>query len=228
VIVDHASETGADFIVLGAHEEITKRRFLLGSVAKTVLRAAHCSVQVLRAPNDEEQASRPPRILLATDGSDGALLAAKSIANRPLPAGTEVHILSAIEPYTSLFHVVFPPGAEEALRAQAVDRAQEAIRKAKEILTGVGLSISEKTSLLATEPDAIILVEAGRWNADLIVVGSHGRRGLNRLFLGSVSEAVAFHAACSVEIIRNTPVRCKGGYSAPVEEHVGVPALARC
>lgn len=228
VIVNHGSETGADFILIGAHEEIGKRRFLLGSVAKAVLRGAHCSVKVLRAPALEKQASRPQQILLATDGSASALLAAKSIASRSWPAGTEVSILSAIEPYTSLFHVAFPPGAEGALRAQAVTRAREAIRQAKEIITGAGLLASEKLSLLIAEPEAIILVEAGRINADLIVVGSHGRRGFNRLLLGSVSETVALHAGCSVEIIRKSLVRSKSVYLTLEKEDAGVPALACC
>lgn len=48
----------------------------------------------------------------------------------------------------------------------------------------------------------MILDEATHWGADLIVVGSHGRRGVDRFLLGSVSEAVALHAACSVEVIR--------------------------
>ena len=48
----------------------------------------------------------------------------------------------------------------------------------------------------------IILDEAERWGADLIVVGSHGRRGLKRLWLGSVSQAVVSQAKCSVEIVR--------------------------
>jgi nucleotide-binding universal stress UspA family protein len=51
-------------------------------------------------------------------------------------------------------------------------------------------------------PKEAILAEAERWGADLIVVGSHGYRGLTRLWLGSVSQAVASHAGCSVEIVR--------------------------
>ena len=81
-IVDHAVATGADVILIGPHQEIGRRRFLLGSVAKAVLRAAHCSVEVLRAPASEGDVTRPARVLLATDGSDCSLLAARS----PRPA----------------------------------------------------------------------------------------------------------------------------------------------
>lgn len=47
-----------------------------------------------------------------------------------------------------------------------------------------------------------ILDDAKQWQADLIVVGSHGRRGFTKFLLGSVSEAIASHATCSVEIVR--------------------------
>jgi nucleotide-binding universal stress UspA family protein len=226
VIVDHAETTNADFILIGSHEEIGRRCFLLGSVAKAVVRAAHCSVEVLRPPAAEEETSRPPRILLATDGSDSALLAARSIASRPWPVGTEVRILSVVELHTSLFHVPFPPGAEEQLRAQAMQRTQRAIRQTEEIITDAGLRASEVISVVLAEPEAIILVEAGRWGADLIVVGSHGHRGFNRLVLGSASEAVAMNAGCSVEIIRVMPVLSRVASAAAAEEHSGTPALA--
>lgn len=48
----------------------------------------------------------------------------------------------------------------------------------------------------------ILLAIAKEWGADLIVVGSHGLRGITRLLIGSVAEAVAMHAHCSVEVIR--------------------------
>jgi nucleotide-binding universal stress UspA family protein len=48
----------------------------------------------------------------------------------------------------------------------------------------------------------LILNEAREWGANLIALGSHGRRGMQRLLMGSVSEAVALHANCSVEITR--------------------------
>jgi len=51
-------------------------------------------------------------------------------------------------------------------------------------------------------PSRAILAAADSWEADLIVMGSHGRRGFDRIVLGSVSESVAMHARCSVEVIR--------------------------
>jgi nucleotide-binding universal stress UspA family protein len=51
--------------------------------------------------------------------------------------------------------------------------------------------------------------EADEWGAQMIVVGSHGRRGFDRLTMGSVSEHVAFHAHCSVQVIRGGKVQGK-------------------
>jgi len=52
------------------------------------------------------------------------------------------------------------------------------------------------------DPKSKILDTARDWDADLIVLGSHGRKGLQHFLMGSVSEAVARHAECSVEIVR--------------------------
>ena len=226
VIVDHAEEIGADLILIGSHEQMERRRFLLGRVAKAVLRAAPCSIEVLRAPVEPWKTLRPLKVLLATDGSDCSLLAARSIANRPWPAGTEVRTLSVVEPEASLLYVPFPPGAAETLRAQAMRRTQKAIQEAEEIVTEAGLRASETISVLLMEPESIIATAAGEWKADLIVLGSHGRRGFNRLLLGSVSEAVALHAGCSVEVVRATPVRSNVESPEQAEAPNRLPALA--
>jgi hypothetical protein len=62
---------------------------------------------------------------------------------------------------------------------------------------------------LLEEPESLIVAEAGQWDADLIVLGSHGRKGFNRLLLGSVSEGVALHAGCSVDVVRATAARSR-------------------
>ena len=81
-------------------------------------------------------------------------------------------------------------------------RAQDAIAREQRILSAAGLSTSESVSVLLDPPKTIILNEAAEWGADMIVLGSHGDHGIDRLLLGSTSEAVATHAECSVEVIR--------------------------
>jgi nucleotide-binding universal stress UspA family protein len=92
----------------------------------------------------------------------------------------------------------------ESARADAMKRSQDAIAHARQILSSTALNVSESISVLLDTPKAIILDEAARWGADVIVLGSHGHRGVDRFLLGSVSEAVAMHAGCSVEVIRKT------------------------
>jgi nucleotide-binding universal stress UspA family protein len=74
------------------------------------------------------------------------------------------------------------------------------IAEAERSIAGAGLSVS--SDLREGNPKEEIIEYARSWKADLVVVGSHGRRGPKRLLLGSVSEAVATHAPCSVEVIR--------------------------
>ena len=106
-----------------------------------------------------------------------------------------------------------------------MERTQKAIRDAEEIVARAGLQTSESISVLLDEPEAIIAAEAGQWKADLIVLGSHGRQGINRLLLGSVSEGVALHASCSVDVVRAAPARSRAAY--PATAVAGTPAPAQ-
>jgi len=65
--------------------------------------------------------------------------------------------------------------------------------------------VSGTLAVASATPKEHILKEAQDWGANLIVLGSHGQSGLTRLLLGSVSEAVATLALCSVEVIRHSP-----------------------
>jgi nucleotide-binding universal stress UspA family protein len=162
-------------------------------------------VEIVR--KGETKTSGGKRILLATDGSQSSQQAARSVASRPWPTGTEVRVLSVVELNLPMALALLEPpfvdaGRTEPIRAEAMQRAQNAIAAALEILANGGLKISDTVSVRTEGPKHIILDEASAWNADLIVVGSHGRTGLDRFMLGSVSEAVATHAHCSVEVVR--------------------------
>jgi len=203
VILDQARSWGADFIVVGSHGGSAITRLILGNVAANVLRYAPCSVEIVRGRLNLDRT----RVLLATDGSASSERAARSIAERPWPASTAFRVLSAVELILPATRALMePPFVDsafiESARGEAMQRSQDAIARAMEILAATGGDLSESISVLLDTPRAIILEEANRWGADLIVLGSHGHSGVERFLLGSVSEGVALHATCSVEIIR--------------------------
>ena len=205
VIVDRAREIGVDLIVVGSRGSRGLTRFLLGSVAAAVARFAPCSVEIVRAAETGKPPHAAMKILLATDGSEYSQLAARSIAERPWPAGTSIRALSVAELSLPLLEMpYFLPHTMEKLRGESMQRAEQAEMAAEEILANAGLEESGTVAVPTGTPKEVILENAEEWGADLIVCGSHGRRGLSRFLLGSVSAAVATHAKCSVEIIRRS------------------------
>jgi nucleotide-binding universal stress UspA family protein len=205
VILDYAEKWGADLILVGSHGLGAVARFLLGSVAKSVLQGAHCSVEIVRMPSAVD-AGAGMRLLLSTDGSSYAEYAARSIVERPWPKGTVVEILAVAEVVTTAPDPWLGAGQViERLEVERLKAAKEAAKSAEDILLSAGLK--PVTKVVCGYPKASILDEAKEWGADLIVVGSHGRRGVARFFIGSVAEAVALHSNCSVEVIRDKSQR---------------------
>ncbi|HTM12676.1 MAG TPA: universal stress protein [Bryobacteraceae bacterium] len=208
VILDHAAAMHAELIVLGASGLSAVERFLLGSVSRAVLRFAPCSVALVRQTGST--GDRGLKILLAVDGSEGSRHATEALAARPWPGGTEIRVLSAVELGMSALQGAFEIPALDAVqlesqRAAAMKRTEEAIDSARKTLEAAGLTTSESISVLLASPPEIILQEAAAWPADCIVLGSHGSSGLSRFLIGSTSETVATHAACSVEVVRHKP-----------------------
>jgi nucleotide-binding universal stress UspA family protein len=210
-ISDYAKEWGADLIMVGSHGHNAIGRFLLGSVAQGALRAAPCSVEIVRTVG-KTPSDHALKVLLATDGSDCSVGAVHAVANGPWPEGTIFKILSVEELMVvgnqmeaSSLSAVYPASLLEELIAEAHNRAASAVGTAKAILLAAGRNVLEAPSTPVGEPRAVILDTAKAWGADLIVLGSHGRRGLDRFLLGSVSEAVAIHANCSVQVVRACP-----------------------
>lgn len=204
VIPEYAKEVRAGLIAVGSNGVGGATRFLMGSVSSAVLRYSPCSVWVVRARRQQTAAQR---ILLATDGSECSEAAARSIARHHWPQGTEIRILSVIEyfvsPETAMFNVpILTASRVEEIRTQAMVVAQDAVDEATRIIGVACDNVSQSISVLLERPQKVILDEAESWGADWIVVGSHGRQGLSHFLLGSVSEAVAAHAHCSVEVVR--------------------------
>jgi nucleotide-binding universal stress UspA family protein len=149
------------------------------------------------------------KILLAVDGSECSDAAVQSVANRPWPTGTVIKVFSAIElpfvPTTETW--ALPDSYYTELEKSGEEKAKAALDKAVHTLREhQGLVFEIVTDMHVGQAQSLILDEAEKWGADLIVLGSHGYRGFKRFLLGSVSQAVAAHAKCSVEIVRSREV----------------------
>jgi nucleotide-binding universal stress UspA family protein len=107
-----------------------------------------------------------------------------------------LHVLEPVEP-------VAPPEMSQGYAPELEDQKKPAIMLLERIadeLRRAGFRV--QTSVKIGDARETIIETAITWNADLILVGSHGKRGIQSFLLGSVSESVARHAKCSVEIVR--------------------------
>lgn len=148
------------------------------------------------------------KILLATDGSDYSKAAVNSVAERPWPEGSEVMIVSATEiPNVPMSEAwAMPDSYYKELDGAAKAQAEAAVNTAAwRIKAGKTPGLEIITVIKNGHAKEVILDKAEKWGADLIVLGSHGYNGWQRFLLGSVSHAVAAHAHCSVEIVRQKP-----------------------
>ncbi|HXU35200.1 MAG TPA: universal stress protein [Blastocatellia bacterium] len=146
------------------------------------------------------------KILLAIDGSSFSDAAVNEIASRPWPSESEVKVISVVEPplLPTVETWVPPDNYIEALEKAGEEQGQSIVSKAADRITSAQRDkVRVATEIVKGYPKHAIIETAETWGADLIVVGSHGYRGLTRLWLGSVSQAVALHAKCSVEIVRS-------------------------
>ena len=145
------------------------------------------------------------RILAAIDGSACSEAVVDEIILRPWPKDTEVKLITAVE-------FAIPPTPEVwALDSHYLEQMDQiAMRQAEAVMDRAmgrmeyrpNPDLKVTREILRGSAREVILDQSEQWQPDLIMVGSHGYRGLKRVWLGSVSHAIASHAKCSVEIVR--------------------------
>ncbi|MGB7493817.1 MAG: universal stress protein, partial [Candidatus Acidiferrum sp.] len=148
------------------------------------------------------------RILLAVDGSKLSEAATRTVITQARPQDTEVYVLHVIDVLSTQLPEIIAayPGVEHDRDAQRKP-AEALVAKTAELLRAKGLRVT--TAVELGSPKSKIIDTAAEWHADLIVLGSHGRTGLDRFLLGSLPDSVLRHAHCSVELVR-LPRSAKG------------------
>lgn len=207
-ILDEAEHWGADLIIVGSHGYNILERLWLGSVSRAVVSHAKCSVEIARRREGQDASREGLKILLAVDGSEFGDAAVEEIANRPWPRGSEVLVISVVHlPFTPTPETWALPESyyselEKAGREHAESAAGRAISRLRESNAAREIPLTLSSEVIVGHPEETIIETAKRWNADLVALGSHGYRGFQRFLLGSVSQAVASHAPCSVQVVR--------------------------
>jgi universal stress protein A len=139
------------------------------------------------------------KLLLAVDDSEYSQEAAKQVSTHFNPQTTEIKILNVLAPasYST------PPQMSRGYAPEMEQLGREArsnVDRLGEELRAAGFAVD--STVETGEVRSTVLDFAADWGADLIVVGSHGRTGLERLLLGSVAESVVRHATSSVLVVR--------------------------
>ena len=177
-IVRHASKNNVDMIIMGTHGETEMKRLMMGSVTAKVIGYAPCNILVLPLNAKVECKN----VLIATDGSKYSEAAASEALGIAKRCGSSLIVIS-----------VASSDAEIASAKDNVNKVSEAAER-----EGV------KTTSVVTKgkPYEAIIETSKQKNADFTIVGSHGRTGLDRLLMGSVTERVIGHAETAVLVVR--------------------------
>ncbi|GEM82780.1 universal stress protein [Meiothermus hypogaeus] len=208
-IVYLANRSHCDLIVMGTHGREGLGRMLLGSVAERVSRLAKMPVMLVRGDGQVEPSTGLfERILAPVDGSEAGRPALEMADQLAVQLGAELQILHVVPPLPA--PVVGPYGSnmtafnwEDTLRAME-EQGEAIVENAHKLAKAPRV----KTALLKaqTRREADVIVDFARDSrADLIVMGTHGRTGLERLLLGSVAEGVAHHAPVPLLLVRPVP-----------------------
>lgn len=204
-IIDYAEIHKVDLICVDTYEASyspavfsTNSSLIFGSTTDRILRKSTCPTLIVRPLTvpKKKLISDSFKVLVATDGSVYSEAAVNYAANWDWPSNVELRVVTVIEPLSSLG----PPNTNYKMASELLNAAEDLVLKAAEKLSHTNRKVSHhvRGGFAADE----IVNEAKEWQADLIIIGTHGRKGITRFLLGSVAESVTSNAPCSVTLVK--------------------------
>ncbi len=141
------------------------------------------------------------KIMIAVDGSECSEPVVEFVARMRWPAGSRTLVVSVANAAAGMVAAPFEAAAASAeIEALDVREHEDLVARYSQALTNAGIPC--ETKVVLGEPAHALLQAVRDEGADLLVVGSHGRTGLTKLLLGSVSAHVVGHAPCSVLVVK--------------------------
>lgn len=192
-ILAAAGREKAGLIVLGSRGLGPVKELLLGSVSHRVVTHASCPTLVVNRPMRTLR-----RILMAVQGPEDAAVLTKFLAAKPFKEPAEITVVTVVPAAQPLFPKGFAK-VDEFIEKTIVG-ARAFVEETASALSK--LQHNAKGYILMGAPALAILQEASASDPDLILMGSHGRRGVTRFLLGSVSHAVLLRSPCPLLIVR--------------------------
>jgi nucleotide-binding universal stress UspA family protein len=208
VILESSEHLQAELIVIGSNCKNTLERLLIGSVCQSVLNSARCPVIVAKTPCSLAREESPAfkTVLIPIDHSIYSDAAVRWLSEISWSADTKFVLVAVVEYDTDLFEV------QDSLNKRALELSQ--FLQTHNIVTEV----------VVGEPVETIIELSKKHYSDLIVMGSHGRTGLKKLILGSVSQAVSQKAPCAVAIVTGIVSKDDGWHRTGAFHKVKLPS----
>jgi nucleotide-binding universal stress UspA family protein len=196
-IVEEAEKNKVGMIILGRRGRTGLKRLMMGSETAKVIGHAPCNVLVV--PRAAQVTFS--KILVATDGSqysDSAVSEAMSIAKQ---CNASLTVISVVPSETeSPFDIVHSEMQKGLIADKELHQAEAIVKNAKTLAEKNG--ITAKAFIYTGRPYDAITETAKEEHANLIIMGSHGRTGISRLLMGSVTERVIGLAECAVLVVK--------------------------
>jgi nucleotide-binding universal stress UspA family protein len=201
-VLEVAEQVHAELIVLGSNSKKTMERLMIGSVSQEVLNKSHCPVIVAKTPCSLGQASSPAfsNVIVSIDNSVFSDASIRWLTNFSWPQSTRFIVTAVAAPNSDYSQI------------------QLSLEKRATTLSQFLRTNNVMIEFAQGEPHAAILGLAKSHGADLIVMGSHGRTGMQKMILGSVSQAVSHDAPCAVAIVRGIVAQDKSWHKTGLFE----------
>jgi nucleotide-binding universal stress UspA family protein len=191
LILDSAATVKADLIAVGTRDLSRMMKAFIGSVSHRVVLHATVPTMIVKGK------ARPvSRVLMAVQGREDATRLQTWLTSHPFKNPAAVTILSVLAPLHNISDQLMV--GSEGSSEQSKREAEQVVKDTAQALAGPHFTVS--TDVRPGDP-ATTVCEVGQ-SHDLIVVSSHGRKGLNRFMLGSVSDGIVHRAGCSVLLVR--------------------------
>jgi nucleotide-binding universal stress UspA family protein len=195
VITDIAQGKKADLIALGTYGRKGLKRLLMGSVTSQVVLNAPCDVLVVKKPC-ADCVGAYHSLLVPFDGSESSKKALGRACDLSKTDGSELSVLYVIPRYEEMMDFF----KTESIKKSLYQEAEKIVEVAKKLAAGQGVQL--KAVVQEGHAGDKIVEIADKMKHDLIVVGTHGWRGMNKAIMGSTAERIIAYASCPVLIAK--------------------------